>query len=300
MDIIPGQGTRLAKSVPPQREPIQLTVGLLSPGPIEVLFPRQILWVDKLRSRLAGTGYILKSHHGQHYFQGDPSKAIHRLVEREACSCWLLVSSSKEIQDWFEGYEVPCLVAGSCHTGVDLPFVDIDYQALCRHAATTLLRSGHRHIAYLSPTPVLAGDLFSEKGFNEGIATSPAANGEIIHLELSTDRIAHTVNRLIRRRNRPSALLVHNALQFLTVFSVLTKAGLAIPDDISLICRESETFLSYMDPVPCRYSHDPAKFAEKLAGIIAKLTSGTPVQTKANLIMPDYHEGGSINKVTIK
>lgn len=299
IDIIPDQGTRILQKVQRPSGQSQLKVGLLSPGPIEVLFPRQILWIDRLRSQLAGDGHILKFYHGQQFFQSDPGNAIQRLIRRVSCSCWILVSSSKAIQQLFESNNIPCLVAGTCHQGVDLPYVDIDYQALCRHAATTFLRLGHRQIAYLAPPPRLAGDLHSEKGFLEGISASKSdstAVGEILHIELSPEKIANTVRRLIKRKTRPSALLIHNALQYLSVFSALAQAGLRIPGDISLICRESENFLRFLDPVPARYTHDPVEFAKKLSRIIGKLTSQSPIPQKSNLLMPEYVDGGSASQ----
>ena len=298
IEIIPGQRTRILQKVEKPSDQSQLKVGLLSPGPIELLFPRQILWIDKLRSRLAGEGHLLKSYHGQQFFQRDPGNAILRLIRQESCSCWILVSSSKAIQEWFESNSVPCLVAGTCHHGIDLPFVDIDYQALCRHAATTLLRLGHRQIAYLTPPPRLAGDIHSEKGFLEGINTrkpDSTAHGEILHVELSPGQIVNAVTRLIKRNNRPSALLVHNALQYLSVFSVLAQTGLRIPGDISLICRESENFLQFLDPVPARYTHDPVEFAKKLSRIIGKLTTQSPILQKSNLLMPEYVDAASVS-----
>lgn len=301
IEIVPGKGSRIAhrSGVSPQRKPP--TVGLLIPGPIEALFPRQILWIDALRDHLSKLGYLLKSFHGSQYFQANPDKAINRLVAQEKCGCWILVSSSKATQQWFSTNALPCLIAGSCHKGIDLPFVDIDYRALCRHAATTFLRLGHRHIVYLAPPPQLAGDIQSEAGFLEGVdgfTKTARPNGQILHGELSTDRIVYNVRQIMSRSDPPTGLLIHNAFQYLTVYSSLTQMHLKIPGDVSLICRESENFLSHMKPTPACYCHNPIAFADILSRIAGKLLSDSHIPTKSNLLMPEYAEGGSVTQLS--
>ena len=96
------------------------------------------------------------------------------------------------------------------------------------------------------------------------------------------------------RKDPPTALLVHNAFQYLTLFSTLTQMNLRIPADVSLICRESENFLPYLKPTPSSYSHNPLLFADKLSRIADKLMMDSHVLTKSILLMPDFVKGDSI------
>lgn len=300
VEILPKRGVQIMSNEARPARKRNLVVGMLSPSPMEIVYPRQILWIDSLRDQLAKAGHILKYYSGHHYFRTGPDKAVQKLVEQESCDCWVLVASNKAVQEWFWSNQIPCLIAGSCHQGIDLPFIDVDYQALSRHAVLTLRRLGHRNIVYLAPVPQLAGDIQSETGFLEGlegVVGGNAAEGTILNLENSVERTSFALNRLMKQRNMPTALLINNPFQYLTVFSTLTEMGLQVPHDVSLICRGSEHFLSYLKPSPVRYEQNPIEFADRLFRSIRKLINNPSIKARSVLFMPDLVEGDSISKL---
>jgi DNA-binding LacI/PurR family transcriptional regulator len=294
VDIRPGEGTRILQSPTARRSRGEHLVGLLSPEPLERLRPRQALWIDELRGRLAENGSLLKVVHGPQFFRANPASALQRLVEQEKCGCWILVLSNKAAQQWFERRGIRCVIAGSCHEGVNLPFVDIDYRALCRHAATTLLRLGHRHVAFVTHVPEAAGDMLSEAGFMEGVRSFAGAEGSVVHPGAGREAVAHCVRTLMERSGAPTALLVNNSYLYLTVFSTLTQAGRRVPHDVSLLSRDADTFLSYLAPLPACYLEDPHLFARKLARITAKLLHEVPARPPQVQLMPRFVKGGSV------
>jgi DNA-binding LacI/PurR family transcriptional regulator len=296
---VPRQGIRIARNASKPAARRNLVVGVLSPSPIEVAYPRKIIWIDALRDQLARDGYILKYYSGNQFLRAGPERAIERLVKQERCDCWMLVASTHTVQNWFMQNGIPCQIAGSCHPGIDLPFVDIDYRAVCRHAVVTLWRSGHQKVIYLTPPPQLAGDIRSETGFLQGVKEcfgARRAAGSIEYTESSVEPTVHAVNRLMRRSSRPTALLVNNPFQYLAVFSALAKLGLGIPEEVSLICRGADHFLSYLTPAPARYVQNPLQFAGKLFQSIRKVINNLPLKERGVLLMPDYLEGGSVSR----
>ncbi len=296
--IVPGQGSRVARSTPARGSRVQSVVGLLAPEPLDRLRPRQALWIDALRASLAEAGCLLKLFDGPQYFRANPEAALARLVEQEKCGCWVLVRSNRGCQRWFEQHRVPCVIAGSCHEGLRLPFVDLDHRALCRHAANTLLRLGHRRIAFLTQVPAAAGDMMSESGFLEGAKLFPApAEAVIVHHGTGKQAIVHGVRRLMQRAHPPTALLVNNSYLYLTVFSILAQSGRRIPQDVSLISRDADTFLSHLDPEPACYVEDPHQFARKLARITTRLLQGVPPQPPQVQLIPRLEVGASLARV---
>ncbi len=296
IEIVAGQGTRNAGrgTAPPRSD--ATVFGLLSPFPLEQLRPRQTLWIDELRGILSETGCVLRFVHGPQYFRKNPSGALQRLVTQERCGCWILVRSTKTSQMWFERQGTPCVIAGSCHAGVDLPFVDLDYRAMCRHAATTLLQLGHRRVAYLTPEAEAAGDFFSEDGFLEGVRKFPsaAAEGLVVRHEANKQSIVQAVTRVMQGARPPTALLVNQSYHYLTVFSILAQLGWRTPRDVSLICRDEDRFLSFLEPEPARYVEDPHLFARKLARITGILVRKHPAHPPRFLIVPRLLRGASI------
>ena len=296
VEIVPSQGTRNAGRVSHQQDPDREVFGLLSPITLEQLRPRQALWVDELRGLLSETGEVLRFVHGPQFFRSNPSPALQRLVSHERCGCWILVRSTKAIQLWFARNRVPCVIAGSCHQGVDLPSVDLDYRAMCQHAATTLLQLGHRRIAFLTQVADAAGDLHSETGFMEGVQgfLRAGAEGRVVHHEPERQGVAQCVRRLMQGARPPTALLINQSYHYLTVFSVLVQMGRRIPQDVSLICRDEDRFLAFLDPEPARYVEDPHQFARRLARIAAMLIRERPAKPPQMQIMPRLLRGSSI------
>jgi LacI family transcriptional regulator len=298
VEIVPGQGTRNSGRIsdPPTPEPN--VFGLLSPISLEQLRPRQALWIDELRRVLSEAGGGLRFVHGPQFFRTNPAPALQRLVSHERCGGWILVRSTKVIQLWFARHGVPCVIAGSCHQGVDLPFVDLDYQAMCRHAATTLLQLGHRRIAFLTQVADAAGDLRSELGFVEGVEKFPAVGieGKVVHHDSETRSVAQCVRRLMQGPRAPTALVVNQSYHYLTVFSVLVQLGRRIPQDVSLICRDDDRFLAFLEPEPARYVENPHLFARKLARIAMATFRERPAQPMRLQIMPRLMRGASISR----
>lgn len=299
LEVVAGQGTRSTRRTPRRNAKEKRVVGLLSPLPLEQLRPRQALWVDELRGILAEAGCLLRFIASPPCFRSNPAVALERLVSQEACGCWILVRSSRACQEWFSRRKVPCVIAGSCHEGVDLPFVDLNYRAMCRHAATTLLQLGHRRIAFLTQPADAAGDLNSETGFMEGVRLFPAAGAEgtIVHHDLDRDSVARCVRRLMTGAPAPTALLINQSYHYLTVFSVLAGLGRRIPADVSLLCRDEDRFLSYLEPEPARYVEDPHLFARKLARITTGLMRERPAKTPRVQIIPRLTPGASVARV---
>lgn len=297
VEVVPGEGHRILHTRAARGAAAERVVGLLSAAPLSRLRPRQALWIDDLRGRLAETGALLKVFHGPQYFRANPASALQRIVRQEKCGCWILVLSNKAAQQWFERWRIPCVIAGSCHEGVNLPFVDVDYRALCRHAATTLLQLGHRRIAFVTHTPQAAGDMMSEEGFLEGVRRFPGAvaDGAVVHHGADKEAVKRCVRNLMERSAPPTALLVNNSYLYLTIFSVLTQLGRRVPADVSLLSRDADTFLSYIDPEPACYVEDPQLFASKLARITTRLLHERPEKLPQVLLIPQLVKGRSIS-----
>ena len=171
-----GLGNRVIGTVtsPPSRDDAK-TVGVLIPEPIGRLRPLIALWIDELKDLLIEEGYRLRIHEGRQYYQTNPARALERLIGQHHHRAWVLTLSSEAMQRWFARRDTPCLVAGSTYPEVTLPHYDLDYRAICRHAAGVLLRLGHRRLALLNRESRRAGDVDSERGFLEGVRASPHA-----------------------------------------------------------------------------------------------------------------------------
>lgn len=274
-------------------------VGLLITGPLQNLVATHIHWIDELRAMLAERGARLHLFHGPQFAQRKPGKALQKLLSQQAHSCWILLLSSEAVQRWFQDHQIPCVVAGSLHAEIDLPYCDLDHQAVSRHAAGYLLAKGHRKIALLLPKSRFAGDIKAEIGFLEILHqhANPAVEPIMGYHDATVSGIASTVRRLLQREPAPTALLVINCAHFFTTLSVLARLGRRVPEDLSIISRDYDHYFSALLPVPAHYLVPAHSFAKKLLAALLNLLSGGPVVKRVSHLMPDFIPGQSVTSL---
>lgn len=286
----------LAPSATAATRPRSQDVALLTPEPVERLRPMQSLWIDDMRALLSERGIRLRVFHGRHYFAANPGPALQKLITRNPHGCWILMLANETVQRWFGKNAIACIVAGSTYPGLDLPFRDLDHRAMCRHAAGVLLGLGHRRLVMLTQKSRRAGDLESEAGFLDGVRQSrhPDAEALVIYHDETVASVAHAVRRIVKLRPASTALLVVHPHYYLAVASRLAQSGVRIPEEISMISRDDDPFLSFIVPVPARYVISPHLMARSLLRPVLELVEGNVVTQRASLIMPEFLRGESI------
>lgn len=287
--ILPGAARAAANQEP-------VTVHLLSPDPLGQLRHYSHLWIAELRFKLFKHGYDLQVHHGGHYLGPGAERSLARLVAQYPNGVWILVHSSRIIQRWFTTHGIPAVITGSRHEGCNLSRVVVNMEAVCRHAAGELIRLGHRHIALVRMKTDRAGDLESDRGFLNGAELARhAVRAQIIQYDEDDPAvIARTLQRLMRLRNAPTGLLMAHASGYATVATWLSENGKRIPADISLICREDDSFLRYLMPRPASYQHSPRSFALKVDSLVQQLIRQPKKVAREIHIIPRYRPGHSV------
>lgn len=271
------------------------TIGLLLPRPLAEQRQHTTLWVNMLADLLGRVGYRLTIFSGRKYFADSGGRALTTLTKTHPMAGWLVAQSTRFVQRWFADSGLPAVIAGSLHQGVALPSVDIDHVALCRHAAGVLIRAGHRRIALLYPKTGRAGDLESEEGFRQGCRQSPAAiTPLVVQHEDDSGSVYAATARLLELKAAPTGLLITNSTSYLTVASCLAAHHRRIPQDMSVLSRDEDSFLYHMMPVPDRYYVNPDKFAAQVKHALLTTLKGDPGTQVTVRIMPQYRTGGSV------
>jgi len=270
-------------------------VHLLCPDPLDRIRLQANLWTDELRNRLFQTGSSLLAHHGRQYLRTNPDSALEHLIAQHPAGCWILVHSTPRIQAWFEARNIPCLVAGYTHPGVDLPFVSVDMEAACRHAAEVFIGLGHLHIGFVHLRSERARDLRSADGFEAGIRNSNAVGlvGRVVYHGGDSASVRDATRELLQRGMPASAILTGTALSYDTVATFLMQQGIRIPGDVSLISREHEPFLDALVPLPSRYLSDHLRFGRLVHAKVTDILEGTSNCPDRQLVVPEYRAGRS-------
>jgi LacI family transcriptional regulator len=297
-----GSGIRVNRSAVPGdvSAPLpQASVGLIIPDSVNRLRPVSSLLIEDLREQLFDQKVGLHIYSSPAYYRARPHTALRKLVDNTRHSCWVLVLSHLSLQAWFASREIPCVVSGSVYPDIRLPSVDYDHRSVCRHAVGKLISLGHRRIVLLSPRWGAAGDLESEVGFLEGANAS--ASGEvqarIVYLADDRQSIVNVVRRLCAANPQPTALIVANSYCYITVVTALARLGLLVPRDISIICREDDQFLCYIEPEPARYISNCSVIAKKIMSVIRTLLQGGVAAANPIRLFPRFTPGGSFRRL---
>jgi DNA-binding transcriptional regulator YhcF (GntR family) len=299
IQTIPSRGHKVTGSMP--ATPVlpdhgSLPLAILMREPINDLRPFGGLWITHLQTLLHDASITVRRIVAPRCYVRRPGAALKRTIEQHPSSCWILSHSTTEMQRWFQQAGLPCVVAGSVDNSVSLPDVDLDHYALCRHAAGVLVRAGHRDIALVIENTHRGGDFESERGFMDGCARSgrPGLRPCLMQHEKTVESVTNGLDRLLRQARPPTALCITQPTAYLTAVSYFGQHRLRIPQDISILCRGSDTFLEHLIPLPSRYYCPPQRFARHMARQILQSTQGRPL-TKPNIrIMPTYVPGRSV------
>lgn len=269
-------------------------VALLTPVPQQAMPPFVLFWVDALRELLAEAGYQLEVHASQHCYTPKPSGGLNKLTQRVQAAAWVLFRSTSTMQRWFTEHASAAVVAGSCAEDVELPSVDIDYRATCRHAAIMLRQKGHRRIALLLPDSTHGGDMESEHGFREALSSNDDDGSIVIRHHEKAEQVVEQLESLLRRKPVPTAFLVARSSHTLTVITHLLRSGHRLPRDFAIVSRDDDAFLEHVVPRVTRYSADAAKFARRLSRLVLELAQTGHTSTKPVRLMPDLRRGDTV------
>jgi DNA-binding LacI/PurR family transcriptional regulator len=220
------------------------------------------------------------------------------LLRKNRHDCWLLMRSTESLQRWFMERGIPSLIAGSAYPGILLPSVGDDHRSICRHAANRLIALGHRRIAFLNRRPSGAPDRESDAGFAEAVRAAPAkVEARTVYHNSSHKNAVQLIERLFAASAPPTGLLIVNSYCYLSVLSALARLGRRVPGDVSLISKDDDAFLAYMDPEPARYAIAPGALVHKSMVFLRSMLEGASIKPISVRLIPNFIAGASCRRV---
>ena len=224
-----------------------------------------------------------------------PESRLASMVSGRRHVCWLLLGASATIQRWFAEAGVPTLVLGSCHAGVELPSVDVNYYAIGWHAAGCLAKHGHRRVALVLPQQPLAGDLACLRGVSEYIHRREKQIS-VVEISAGPSRagLLAALDHVLRSSNAATAIFCIHVEHLLMVLVHLLRSGRKVPSEVSVICRETSTSVDLGLPEITRYRSPAAKQARLAVRIAQSMLSGHQITKTPNLILPAFVPGETL------
>ncbi len=205
----------------------------------------------------------------------DPVR-IARMVEKNPADAWVVMTGPRDVLEWFCNLDKPALaVFGRLH-GLPIAGVGPDKAAAYASAARALMTLGHRRIVLLARRMSRVPDPGEpEKAFlNELDAHSiPSGSYNLPDWEETIDGL-HTRLDSLFRVTPPTALIVDEAPLFAAVQQFLAQRKILVPQDISLICTDTDATFSWCNPTIAHIKWDSHPLVNRIVHWAANVSRG--------------------------
>lgn len=295
IEIRHGKRVRLLRGARAGQPAAHRLITLVSHQPLSRQPTHAYQGISEMRAQLAKHGFTTGEFVCPEHAASTQRRKLEAFVTQHRPFCCVLLSVGREVQQWFAQRSIPALVLGSCHTDVTLPSLDVDYRAVCRHAAGVFCRQGHERIAFVVPDSGVAGDLASETGFLEGAGSRPglpAIRPEVVRHDGTVADLAGRLQVLFRAPAPPTALLVAKPNHTLAVIAHLLQHGIRVPEQVSLIARDHDPLF---ENVLSHYAFAGETFAHRLSRLMLQLVGEGRLPAEPHRIFPRY-----VNRDTVK
>jgi DNA-binding LacI/PurR family transcriptional regulator len=255
-----------------------------------------LLEIDHIRDALSDKGGTLEVFSPGWYEQRNPEKRLESLIHEEHCGAWMLLRSSAAVQGWFMKRRIPGLIRGYPHPGIEMPHLDVDWQATARHAAGHLWRMGHRRVVMLTPAEPLMGVQAAVRGVME--LGEPGFEATVLIEDGTTAGVCRVLGRALHFKQPPTAVIATRPRQAATALSWLASQGVRVPEHLSLITLAWEPFLDHLVPEISGYRVDPEGVAKLVVRRLERLAGGDPSSGGNAWITPEVVKGKSVARVS--
>ncbi len=225
--------------------------------------------------------------------QGGTSR-LEEIVRQTNAICWVLFYSNREQQRWFAERGLPAFVVGHRHENVKLPCIDVDFKAVCRHAAGQLLSLGHRRLALLLPRTPDAGLLAREQGFMEAVSARDGVTYTILRHDRTSAGISRVLRSAFGRSPHPTALIVSDAWHSLSAVSHLIYSGINVPKQVSVIATDFDLILKANIPEIATYRFAQRAYSASLGRLVIRLAKTGVLPEKPHWFFPRFSKGQTV------
>lgn len=145
----------------------------------------------------------------------------------------------------------PFVAIDNCVEGARTNCVKYDDYAAASIAVEYLARKGHRHIAFVNSRPEYQTVRDRHAGYHETMQRMklPVRDDFLAPLPKVLPETAEAVQRLMRQKPTPTAMLAENEIMAMVCMNTLLRIGFRIPQDVAVIAI-GDTLTDHFAPVP--------------------------------------------------
>jgi hypothetical protein len=220
---------------------------------------------------------------------------VARMVEETKADAWVVVSGSREVLGWFATQGLPVMALFGRRRGLPIAGVGPDKPPVMEELAKRLIELGHRRIVMLAR---------AERRVPEPGATERALLGTLAAHGLETgsyhlpdwDETVDGFHRCLEKLFRltpPTALIVDEAPHFTGAAQFCARHGIRVPEDVSLICCDSNPHFAWCKPQVAHIGWDSRPVVRRIVRWAANLSRGIDDRRQSHTAAA-FIEGGTI------
>lgn len=160
--------------------------------------------------------------------------------------------------------EFPVVAVADPSATPGLTTVWTDDAAAMREAVRSLAELGHRRIARVAGLESLAHTQIRDDAFRAELAAR-GCEGAVLHTDYSPDAGVKATEQALRSEHPPTAFVYDNDIMAIAALGVFARAGLRVPEDVSIIAWDDSLICQYTVPKLTALSHDVVAFGAHAA-----------------------------------
>ncbi|QDU05011.1 Arabinose metabolism transcriptional repressor [Gimesia chilikensis] len=197
-----------------------------------------------------------------------------------------------------------------CHRPVEsitAPLLGLPFREIGRLAGDALVEQGHRRCGFFAPHRTRTTDLYLE-GFQQALADVGCTLAEehsyfgapgVIDMQELDAEIASTLQQMLEQPDRPTAIFTSFDSMAERIYLHLTKMGLRMPEDISLIGVGDQVRHSVLQQQIASVTVDETRLGHRAAELLNLMrTGGMAIETTLTEVMPvEVYQGTTLGPV---
>ena len=221
--------------------------------------------------------------------------SIAKVVERIDAGAWIVQAGSREVLEWFAERPIQTFALFGRRDGLPMAGVGPDTPSAYAAATKTLIELGHRRIVVLArPRRRLPEPGVSERAFLDELKAHglPASDYNLPAWDETISGFRARLESLFRV-TPPTALIIDEVPPFIAAQQFLSHRRLRVPEDVSLICTDSNASLEWCLPRVAHIHSEIYPVVRRVVRWAGNVSAGKP-DLRQTLTPSRFVSGGTI------
>ncbi|MFD0895571.1 substrate-binding domain-containing protein [Luteolibacter ambystomatis] len=293
----PGKRRTICHRSPSKRTGRQSSLLVIGPRPLHDCSPVNRTMLTRIFQEAESRGWRVVYHHFDFEFPRRAVSSMKRSVADHRPDRVLLQTPSEALEKWALSAPVSCFRlggSGSAKGIQSLQGVGLSFSGMVCKAAAMLWERGHRRLMI----PIVSGKQVMRERTIEASAASWARGVPLIELEAMFPDQGEWLPDVLRGfwprefpRLLPTAVIVKESNEFLSLLSYCHRQRVRIPRDLSVVQLAGDPASLWLDPQPDRFEFPVEAMCQK---VMRWLENAPAKEGSFDWLEPTYHRGGTV------